>query len=131
MSEDLNKKIKQITDILGQDNMPENIKGLLTLLAGSQTGPGSDPPPNSGSSGELTQEKPVRSELEDNIDMLRKAKSIMDRLNNDNDPRINLLIAIKPFLSNRRQKKLSGCLNMLRMSNLARFMDDNEKGALE
>lgn len=129
MSEDLNKKIKQITDILGQDNMPENIKGLLSLLAG--TGTGADSPPNVSNSGELKEEKPVRSELEDNIDMLRKAKVMMDRLNTVNDPRVNLLVAIKPFLCNRRQKKLSGCLNILRMSSLARFMDDTEKGASE
>jgi hypothetical protein len=31
------KKFKQITDILGQENMPDIYKGLLSLLAGSNS----------------------------------------------------------------------------------------------
>jgi len=134
MSEDLNKKIKQLADLLAQENMQDNIKGLLSLLASKNTGADTDYSSKASSSREPVEskeEKSVRSDMEDNIDMLRKAKVIMDRLNNVNDPRINLLMAIKPFLNSRRQKKLSGCLNIIRMSNLARLMEDNEKGAFD
>ncbi len=134
MSEDLDKKIKQLADLLSQENMQENIKGLLSLLAGKSTGTDTDSPSketNYGKTGESKEEKPVRSDADDNVDMLRKAKVIMDRLNNIDDPRINLLMAIKPFLNSRRQKKLTGCLNIIRMSNLARLLEESETGALD
>lgn len=132
MSEDLDKKIKQLADLLSQENMQENIKGLLTLLAGKSTDTGSDSlskETNNERPVESKEEKPVRSDVDDNIDMLRKARTIMERLNNINDPRINLLMAIKPFLNSRRQKKLNGCLNIIRMSNLARLLEESETGA--
>lgn len=134
MSEDINNKIKQLADLLGQENMQDNIKGLLSLLASKSTGTDADTSSKTNNSREpveVKEEKPVRSDMEDNIDMLRKAKAMMDRLNNIDDPRLNLLMAIKPFLNSRRQKKLTGCLNIIRMSNLARLMEDNEKGALD
>ena len=134
MSEDLNKKIKQLADLLGQENMQDNIKGLLSLLASKSNGTDTDSPlkeSTSRESGKSKEDKPVRSDMEDNIDMLRKARVIMNRMNNINDPRINLLMAIKPFLNNRRQKKLAGCLNIIRLSTLSRLMEDNEDGALD
>lgn len=126
MSEELNEKIKQITDILGQENLPENVKGLLSLL----TGPGNsseEPPQKSGqqdSPGKARQEK---SELAENLEMMRKVKNIMDRLNSHNDPRINLLSALKPFMGSARQKKISNCINVLRISGLTRLIDENGK----
>lgn len=126
MSEDLSKKIKQITDMLSQENMPENLKGLLSLLAGSGTG--EEPSPKMSESHPAKEEKHERTDLEENIDMMRKIKKVMDRLNSNNDPRINLLFALRPFLNNRRQKKLNNCINLLRMSSLAKLMEDHEKG---
>ena len=134
MSEDLNKKIKQLADLLGQEDMQDNLKGLLSMLASKGTDTDADSSSKTSNSREPVEskeEKTVRSDMEDNIDMLRKAKVMMDRLNNVNDPRINLLMAIKPFLNSRRQQKLSGCLNIIRMSNLARLIEDYEKGALD
>jgi hypothetical protein len=130
MSDDLNKKIKQITDILGQDNIPDNVKGLLTLLAGS----GSDNSNEKEAPKELPSE-PIRnesrnSEMEENIEMLSRAKKIFDRLNTKDDPRINLLYSMRPFLNNNRQKKLGTCIKLLQMYNLSKLMDDTEKSLL-
>ena len=126
MSEDLNKKVKQIADMLSQENLPNNLKSLLSLLAGS--GGGEESSPKTKESLPAKEEGLERSNLEDNIDMMRKIKKIMDRLNSSNDPRINLLSALKPFLNSRRQKKLNSCINMLRMSRLAKLFEDYEKG---
>lgn len=127
MSDDLNKKIKQITDILGQENIPDNVKGLLSLLTSSDT----KEEPHTLQNTELPsgkEEKSERNELDENVDMVRKVKKVMDKLNTNNDPRINLLTAIKPFLNSRRQKKLVSCIKMLQMSSLTKLFDDHEKG---
>jgi len=142
MSDDLNKKMKQITDALGgQEKLPENVMGLLSLLASSL---------GSGNSPSKPQEEPVAareskteiseaskvsaaeankiSEAGNNMEMLNKVRMAMERLNSNSDPRISLLTALRPFMSNRRQKKINNCINILRMSSLVRLMEEQEKG---
>ena len=126
MSDDLGKKIKQITDLLGQDNMPDNIKGLLSLLANS----GNQKETEQTKSSEMIpvkEERSSKNEFEDNLEMIRKVKNVMDRLNTKDDPRINLLNAIKPFLNNTRQKKLNNCVKILHMHNLTKYVDEHDK----
>jgi hypothetical protein len=125
MSDDLGKKIKQITDILGQESIPDNLKGLLTLFAGS--GNSEEPSQKAGDNPVNKEEKHERSALDENIDMARRIKKVMDKINTNNDPRINLLNAIKPFLNNKRQSKLNNCIKLLHMSSLTKFVEDNDK----
>lgn len=129
MSEDLNKTIKQITDILSQEELPDNIKGLLSLLSGP-AGSKEESRQKSGEAPEHKDEKPVRTEGDDSIEMLRKVKKMMDRANSMNDPKVNLLSAMKPFLNNKRQQKLSNCIRILQMSSLVRLVDDSDKGSV-
>jgi hypothetical protein len=126
MSEDLNKKKKQITDILGQENMPDNIKGLLSLLAQSPP-QGEKESPKPAPVNEVKEERPVKNEFEENLEMIRKIRNIMDRINPRDDPRINLLNAVKPFLNSQRQKKLGNCVKLLQMHNLTKYLDENDK----
>ena len=37
MSEELNQKISQLSSILGQDKLPDNIKNLISSLSNSST----------------------------------------------------------------------------------------------
>jgi hypothetical protein len=127
MSDDLNKKIKQITDLLGQDTIPDNVKGLLSLLA-SSNGKDESSQQKSVEAPQYKEDRSERSEIDENMEMLRKVRRVMDRLNTNNDPRVNLLTAIKPFLNSNRQKKLGNCIKMIQMSSLTKIMDDNDKG---
>lgn len=133
MSDDINKKIKQITDILGQENIPENFKGLLTMFA-SQTNeepPEKKPdPPKVTEPPVIKEERFARNELEDNMEMVRRVKKMMDHMNTNNDPRVTLLNAIRPFLNNTRQQKVSNCIKILQMISISRLMDDVDKGSL-
>lgn len=125
MSEDVGKKIKQITELLGQESMPDNVRSLLTMLASSA--PKADTPPRQDDRTFSKEETSERNGLDDNLEMLRKVKKIMEHMNtNNNDPRINLLTAISPFLSGGRQKKIGNCIKLLRMSSLARLMEEQE-----
>lgn len=132
MSDDINKKIKQVTDILGQEKLPENLMGLLSLLSTSgNKEDASRPQEEAPALKELPEpiskeEKVSRSELDDNIEFIRRAKKMMDKVSSPNDPRVNLLTAIKPFLNNSRQRKVGNCIKMLNMSRLTKLMDENE-----
>lgn len=135
MSDDLGKKIKQITDVLSQDGMPDNLKGLLSMLANSASkeeetsNPTEASPPREEKSSPR-EDRSMGSELEENLEMMRKVKKIMDLTKaNAHDPRINLLNALKPFVSGKRQKKVSNCIQMLQLSSLTGFLNDKEKGS--
>lgn len=125
MSDDLNKKIMQIADLLGKESMPDNVKGLLGLLASSM-GSGESAPKSSETPAVKT-ERSEKNEFDDNLEMIRKVKKVMEKVNTRNDPRINLLNAIKPFLNNKRQKRLGNCIKILYMSNLAGYIDEHDK----
>jgi hypothetical protein len=125
MNDDLNKKIKQITDILGQENLPDNLKGLLSILTAPTAK--EEISPKAIEAPVIKEEKANRSETDDSIDMLRKVKKIMDKVNTNNDPKINLLNAIKPFLNNKRQKRLNDCMKLLQMSSITKLLDDPDK----
>lgn len=127
MSEDLNKKIKQITDMLGQENIPDNFKGLLSMLAGSSES--EEPAPKTAEQPFVKEEKFQRSELEENMEMVRRIKKVMDHVNHNSDPRVNLLNAVRPFLNNSRQKKVNNCIKLLQMVSLSRIMDETDKGS--
>lgn len=129
MSDELDKKIRQIADMLGQENLPENIKGLLSLFTGSAAATGKSLPQaaaQTNSEDSAKEEIGNRNEAVDSMEMLRRMKKIMDRLNLSNDPRVSLLSALKPFMSNQRQKKINNCINILRMASLAKILDEQE-----
>ena len=123
MSDDINKKIQMISEALGQDTMPDNVKNLLGLLASSLSS-NKEETPQSKDSQDVKAEKPSRSETDDNVEMVRKVKKVLENLNTASDPRVNLLTAIQPFLGSKRQQKLNNCIKILQMSSLSRLMDD-------
>lgn len=88
MSDDLNNKIKQLTDLLSQESMPDNLKSLFSLLTSSM---------GKNETSQKTEEIPAlkepREEAQnkgefDTTEMVRKIKTVMDRMNTKNDPRV-------------------------------------------
>lgn len=125
MSDDLNNAIKQIADMLSQDGLPDSLKGLLSLLGSpdesKQDSAKAEPQP------QVKEEKTERGPGDENTEFVRNIRKMMDQVSSRNDPRVNLLNAIKPFLNNTRQNKLNSCINLLQLSNLNRFIEENDK----
>lgn len=55
-----------------------------------------------------------------------KMKSIMEKMNNKNDPRANLLYSLKPYLRDSKKNKIDQYVNMLNISKIADFMSKND-----
>jgi len=137
MNDDIGSKIEQIAKLLGQDNVPDNVKELATLLASSMkknedtqvkksedaTAAEADPAPERTEHTGNDQDK--GSQLSPEV--LETTRKALDRLNFSNDPRINLLNAIKPFMNSRRQKKIGNCIQILQVASLSRLLNDKEK----
>lgn len=62
-----------------------------------------------------------------NLDMntIIKMKSIMENMNNKNDPRANLLYSLKPYLRDGKKDKLDQYVNLLNVSKIADLMNKN------
>lgn len=100
---DLNNILNQIS--------PEMINNLGNILNSN----------NSGSSQENSQSNNF------NLDMntIMKMKSIMENMNNKNDPRANLLYSLKPYLRDSKKDKLDQYVNLLNVSKIAELMNKN------
>lgn len=63
------------------------------------------------------------------IDMntVLKMKSIIEKLNNSNDPRSNLLHSLKPYMREERKEKLDQYANLLNVAKIADILKDNNK----
>lgn len=65
-----------------------------------------------------------------NFDMntILKMKNVMDKMNSKkNDPRMNLLLSLKPYLNNNRKEKLNQYVQFLNISKVIEaFQSDNE-----
>lgn len=64
-----------------------------------------------------------------NIDMntILKMKSVMEKLNNKNDPRTNLLFSLKPYLREERKDKLDQYANLLNVAKIADLLKNDNK----
>ncbi len=130
MSEDINSKIQQVAELLGQDNLPENVKSLLSMLAGSMGGA-------QGGQAEIKDSEAVQEEMREAIpvsssnnnsdDLSARLKKALNGIGNVNDPRINLLLAVKPFMNNNRQKKISNCIQLLQFTSITKMLNNQEK----
>jgi hypothetical protein len=131
MSDDMNDKFKQIAEMLGQNsntNIPENVKGLLNMLLSSSSSNSKEESSSDDSSLKSdSNERSVKTDTDELTDMTRKIKKAMNALNTSNDPRVNLLNAIKPYLNNNRQRKLQTCLKLIRIGGMTKLMDDLEE----
>ena len=63
------------------------------------------------------------------INTMLKMKSVMDKIHsNKNDPRSNLLLSLKPYLNNNRQKKLDQYMQFLNVSQIIDAFNPNGGG---
>lgn len=64
-----------------------------------------------------------------NIDMntILKMKSVMEKMNNKNDPRSNLLHSLKPYLREGRKEKLDQYANLLNVAKIAELLKNDNK----
>ena len=67
------------------------------------------------------------SEPSIDINTILKMKTIIDSMNQKNDPRANLLYSLKPYLRENRKNKLDQYVNLLKMTKIADIMKTDKK----
>lgn len=68
-----------------------------------------------------------------NIDMntILKMKSVMEKLNDKNDPRSNLLYSLKPYLREGRKEKLDQYANLMNVAKIAELLKNDSNNSKE
>lgn len=111
MSEDMSDIIKKMSDMINNNEIPDNIKDILGNISSSQISGVSSINKNEEDSKE-------KNASTSNIDIstMLKIKSIIDSMNNSqNDPRANLLNSLKPYLKNSRKERVDQYIKLFNM----------------
>lgn len=61
------------------------------------------------------------------INTIMKMKNIMEKMNDSNDPRSNLLASLKPYLRNSKKEKLDQYANLINFSKIAELLKNDNK----
>ena len=118
-SNDLNNLLSQVS--------PEMINNLSNILnSNTQTS-------SQNSSNQNINNSTPNNNNNFNLDMntIMKMKSIMENMNNKNDPRANLLYSLKPYLRDSKKDKLDRYVNLLNVSKIAELMNKNNDNKKE
>lgn len=144
MSDDMSEMIKKMSEMLKNNEIPDNIKSIMNNLASTSTNNNTNLSSNynsncsfpngsstncntsnskDGISHESTEYSNVNSNNSSSFDMsnidlnsMLKMKSIIDTMNREqNDPRANLLRSLKPYLKNSRKEKVDQYIKLFSM----------------
>lgn len=131
--DELNIKFKQIAQMFGKENVniPDNLGSILSMLANStpkeQVSTNREERSSTYEKKETKEEPTAKSNLNENTETIRKIAKIMNSIETSDDPRVNLLIAMSPFLNQSRQKKVENCIKLFQMTQLTSTITETEK----
>lgn len=144
MSEDLSDMMSKISNMLkndsdpnrSQSNIENEVKSNGSASDSNSSNFNIDPDTISKlvsalSSNSSLESSDTSSSSTPNIDIntILKMKNIMDKMNqNQNDPRANLLLSLKPYLKKSRKDKVEQYIKLFQMTNVMDFLKANDNG---
>ena len=99
-----------LNDILNQVS-PEMLNNLGNML---------------NSNNQSNQDSSQNNNFNFDMNTIMKMKSIMENMNNKNDPRANLLYSLKPYLRDSKKDKLDQYVNLLNVSKISELMNKKD-----
>ena len=108
MSDDMSEMIQKMSEMIKNNEIPDNNTSIMNNLASS----------NYDNSSESAEEKTDSNDTNSFIDLdtMLKMKSVIDSMNQQqNDPRTNLLKSLKPYLKPSRKEKVEQYIKLFSM----------------
>ncbi len=103
------------------DNMMDKLKGILndpdTMRSLSEMIEGMG-------GGKQKQQAESEAKAAQQMQMMMKVKDIMDRVTDTDDPRINLLTALRPYMRSKRAGQMDKAIRMIQMTKLTSVLKD-------
>lgn len=100
-NEDMSELFNKFSNMIKDGNIPDEMKNILSSISSNN----SEKSSNSDDSNSTI-----------DFETIMKMKSIMEKLNNTDDPRANLLLSLKPYLKNSRKEKVDQYIKLFSMS---------------
>ena len=122
MSNNMDDLFANVKKMVDSGNIPDDIKQMMSNVSPEMVN-------NLGNMMNSNNQSNSNSSQNENFNLdmntIMKMKSIMENMNNKNDPRANLLYSLKPYLRDSKKDKLDQYVNLLNVSKIADFMNQN------
>lgn len=113
MSEDMSNLMNQISNMIKNNEIPDEIKNMMNSLSSNSQNSSESSSPQDTSSPSSSENSTMP---EFDIATIMKMKKIMDSMKeNRNDPRANLLKSLKPYLKESRKEKVDQYIQLFGM----------------
>lgn len=123
-NEDMSELFNKFSNMINEGNIPDEMKNILSSISSNNSNNAtSSNESNPNSSG--SQSSPNSSI---DFETIMKMKSIMEKLNNNNDPRANLLLSLKPYLKESRKEKVDQYIRLFGMSKVMEMFNNSGGG---
>lgn len=120
-NEDMSDLFNKFSNMVNEGNIPDEMKNILSSL--SSNGSSGNSNSNDSSSTSSNSSNPSID-----FETLMKIKSIMEKMNNNNDPRANLLLSLKPYLKESRKEKIDQYIKLFGMSKVLEMFNNSGGG---
>lgn len=157
MSDDMSNIINNIKNMMDNGNLPDNLQEIVNNFKSNENSSNvqnlntNQPNLNSTTNSDTNTISPEmiqnlsnlfnfnsndnnansnnnsNSEPSIDINTILKMKTIIDSMNQKNDPRANLLYSLKPYLRENKKNKLDQYVNLLKMTKIADIMKTEKK----
>jgi len=132
MPDELNNPAEKIQQMLGDEKMAEAIKMIVNMLANSSTN-NKENNQNTSKTDEYQKQTvqpvavqpsvpvsspPQTASINSQADAMLKIQQVYTKLTSNNDPTINLLLALKPHLNSKRAPMIDNAIKVVRISKL-------------
>ena len=117
-----------IADAISQIS-PEMIQNLSQMLGNKENEKPNNPNPINSNINSNNSSSNNNGFDFSNLDMnmVMKISSAMNKMNNKNDPRANLLQSLKPYLRDSKKEKLDQYVNLLNVTKIADILKEDKK----
>lgn len=131
MDGDMNDILQKLNTVLDDPNMSNNLKNILNNFSSSDNKTTSETNSEKFSqendrttSSDEENKKSNSSSPEFDLNTILKIKNIMDSLNNsENDARSNLLLSLKPYLTDKKKDKIDQYIKFLHFAKVIEILN--------
>ena len=105
-----------LQNILNDPSAMEKVSGIISALKSDDTTKEDNPPKEEGSAFPGF----------DNPEMLMKLAKMYSKISSDkDDPRVNLLTALKPYMGDKRKSNMDQAIKILQLTKISSLMSEN------
>ena len=115
-NEDMSELFGKFSNMVKEGNIPDEMKNILSSLSSNSSSESSSNSDDSNVRASDSSNSSDSSSPSIDFETLLKMKSVMEKLNNNNDPRSNLLLSLKPYLKDSRKEKIDQYIKLFGMS---------------